>query len=77
MQNSVVFYGVDYARPRAETAQSSAEATLKTRMFLRAQEVGGVHCYGLGGYHCVAAPAYRIRGSFLTTADGRRLLNAV
>ena len=26
---------------------------------------------------CVAAPAYRIRGSFLTTADGRRLLNAV
>ena len=54
-----------------------AEATVKTRMFLRAQEVGGVHCHGLGGYHCVAAPAYRIRGSFLTTADGRRLLNAV
>ena len=54
-----------------------AEATVKTRMFLRAQEVGGVHCHGLGGFHCVAAPAYRIRGSFLTTADGRRLLNAV
>ena len=54
-----------------------AEATVKTRMFLRAQEVGGVRCHGLGGYHCVAAPAYRIRGSFLTTADGRRLLNAV
>jgi RNA polymerase sigma-70 factor, ECF subfamily len=32
-----------------------AEATVKTRMFLRAQEV--VRCHGLGGYHCVAALA--------------------
>jgi RNA polymerase sigma-70 factor, ECF subfamily len=34
-----------------------AKATVKTRMFLRAQEVGGVRCHGLGDYHCVAAPA--------------------